>query len=258
MAMDQNKKLKKNEEEENASGWMTTYSDMMTLLFAFFVLLFAISSADPKKTEMIGAALSSQGLTTEKYADIVKKYPSSGDSVVDLGLPPETKDPTAGGGSGNVYIDRLYNSFLKYIDENDLAESVSLETKKEAMLITIKNDIWFESGSAEINDDMMESATMLARLFKDLQNESTDFHAVITGHTDNVPMKTSVYPSNWELSVARAVSFLHVLVQQNGLAPSHFSARGYGEASPIADNGTAEGRQQNRRVEMLVTMPMEE
>ncbi|MDR1510119.1 MAG: OmpA family protein [Synergistaceae bacterium] len=124
-------------------------------------------------------------------------------------------------------------------------------------MITLKSDIWFQSGSAAITSDMVNQAGALSALLMDNQDAEHPLEIIVTGHTDNVPIHTSRYPSNWYLSMERAFNFLAVLLENTELDPGLFSARGYGEYQPVADNGTPEGRQMNRRVELAVSRRQE-
>ncbi|MDR1515854.1 MAG: OmpA family protein [Synergistaceae bacterium] len=152
-------------------------------------------------------------------------------------------------------MDNLYASLERYVSDNSLEGTIGLDFKGENVLITLKSDIWFQSGSAVITGEMVNQGRTLSALLRDNQDAEHPLEIVVTGHTDNVPIRTSRYPSNWYLSMERAFNFLAVLLENKELDPGSFSARGYGEYQPIADNGTPEGRQINRRVELMVSRP---
>ena len=115
-------------------------------------------------------------------------------------------------------------------------------------MIRIKDTALFPSGSAELLPESRRFAQVMAKMLAPLSQR-----VVISGHTDNVPINTPKYPSNWELSTARAVNFMkYLLAQDENLKPELFSAIGYGEYQPVADNNTPEGRAQNRRVEIMI------
>jgi chemotaxis protein MotB len=264
---------KKNEveEKEDTNSWMTTYSDLVTLLFAFFVLMFAISNVDQKKFSLMAAAFSKEGLTIDLFNEITHQY---GDSILPFNDNPYTEPPgeivtpdksdtaapgTEGDGNfsylGETSLETLYDTFSDYIETNELTHSITAEFQGENLLLTITdNDVWFTSGSADLTPRVREVSMRLGELLHENQNADDPFDIVVVGHTDNVPIHTLRFDSNWELSVARAVNFLRVLIDTSGLNPNNFSARGCGETMPVADNSTAEGRQQNRRVEVLVSV----
>ncbi|MCL2162985.1 MAG: OmpA family protein [Oscillospiraceae bacterium] len=282
------------ESGENTEGWLTTYSDMVTLLFTFFVLLFAISNVDKEKFALLAAGFGG-GMNQEQFDYIIQMYNS--DSILEspdsqtlfdlVGSPggderTGNEQPTVSLETGDEQtsyeqvdegqtggeetakdlpdqgrsneLDALYPLILGYIEDQDLTESVSLSYKGEFLLMTLANDIWFASGSADVTPSMVENATILARLLSETHNEDNPFEIVIVGHTDTDPIRNARFPSNWDLSVARAVSFLRILINESGLDPSYFSARGYGEEHPIADNSTNEGKQMNRRVEVQISV----
>ena len=249
------------EPEERTDAWMATYADMVTLLMTFFVLMFAISNVDNEKAAMVFAALSREGLTAEQFLEIQSEYgPPSNDPEADRfptpsppGLDGESNLPI-----GNPDLERLFNLVDEYISENGLGDRLSLQFNGEFLLLTLANDIWFESGRAEITEEMRKSAAVLAHLLAQTFNEDHPFEVVVAGHTDNIPINTVRYPSNWHVSKDRAVNFLEVLIADSDLDPGYFYARACGEERPIADNSTAEGRQKNRRVEVMISLARED
>ena len=119
---------------------------------------------------------------------------------------------------------------------------------EEGLLITIRDSILFESGKATIKPEYSDLAKDIGSLLKFEQPRQI----VVTGHTDNVPINSAEFPSNWELSMMRAINFLKILIDTNRLDPQLFSVKGYGDNKPVASNDTAEGRSKNRRVEVLI------
>ena len=235
------------EQEERTDSWMTTYSDMVTLLLTFFVLMFAISNVDQAKFALIAAGLSRGGMSEEQFGTILDMYGSFG---IDQNI---EDDPTEEDELTSAELEHLYNRIIEYIEAQGLGDSITLVYNGEYILLTLANDIWFASGSADITGHMVDNATMLAVLLAETQNDDRPFEVVVAGHTDNVPITSARYPSNWELSVARAVNFLRILISESHLDPTFFSVRGCGEERPLSDNDTAEGRQMNRRVEVLIS-----
>ncbi|MDD5044264.1 MAG: OmpA family protein [Candidatus Omnitrophica bacterium] len=128
-------------------------------------------------------------------------------------------------------------------------KDVRLEMMEKGLVITFVADVLFDSGKAKIRT---EADPTLDKVAKVLKENVAQFNIGIEGHTDNVPIKYSGWKSNWELSTARALSVLHYLVDEQGIAPERISAIGYGEYKPVAANDTEEGRRLNRRVEIVI------
>ena len=124
-------------------------------------------------------------------------------------------------------------------------------------MLTLSNDVWFDSGSADVSQDMRGRATVIGELLAANFTVAEPFEIVVAGHTDNVPMNSARFPSNWHLSNARATNFLEMLIEDSGLEPWHFYTRSCGEYRPIRPNDSPEGRQANRRVEVMITRARE-
>lgn len=260
------------EESEISQEWLTTYSDMITLVLCFFVLMFAISNVDALKFQLLAKGLSRDGITAEQFIDLQLEYDMSGvgepdpdaieypaiedipsTSAKDSAAESENESESAADLENvNPELDILYQLIMNYIDENELHSSVTLDRQGENLLLTLTSDIWFSSGSAEVTPFMKDNAAVLAQLLSQTQNDKIPYEVVVEGHTDNVPQNTPQYPSNWHLSFGRAYNFLDILITESGLHPRNFSARACGEEVPIADNDTPEGRQKNRRVEVYI------
>jgi len=255
------------EPEERTDGWMATYADMVTLLMTFFVLMFAISNVDSNKAALLFAALSRDGLTAEQFMLLqpdlepdddpwAERFPSSPPSPSEPS-PDETDGPDWGL-IGNEELEELALLITTYISENGLGDRLSLVFDGEFLLLTLANDIWFVSGSADISVPMRENAKVIARLLAETFNFDNPFEIIVEGHTDNVPINTARFPSNWHVSMARATNFLELLLTNSGLDPFFFQARGCGEYHPIASNDTPAGRQLNRRVEVKISLAKRE
>ena len=258
-------RIEETEAEERTDGWMATYADMVTLLMTFFVLMFAISSVDSGKMALVFAAFSRDGLDAETFAKIQEIYGPPSTEFEDDKIPPPgpsitppTATPPKGPAVSREALDSLAAMISSFIMENSLGDSISLVYNGDFLLLTLTNDVWFRSGSAEITEEMHESAMMLADLINRTQNEEDPFEIVVAGHTDNVPVAPGgQYDSNWDVSMARATNFLKILIIDSELDPGLFYARGYGEERPLADNETEEGRQMNRRVEVMISLRRE-
>lgn len=224
-------------------SWLLPYSDLMTLLLALFIVLFASSSVDEAKFSQISAA----------FNEIF----DGGRGVMNNTAPthvPVPKDESEAEEESSSYLEdqkslsKIQDRVDEYIAVNELENQFETKMTDEGLLVTIRDSILFSPGKAEIRPE-----------YEGIANEISDLlvfdpprHIVVTGHTDNVPMNSAEYASNWELSVSRAVNFLKIIVKNGEINPLLFSAKGYGEFHPIAPNDTVEGRSKNRRVEVLI------
>lgn len=136
----------------------------------------------------------------------------------------------------------------KFIKNKKLEHQLETKMTKEGLLITIKDSIFFDSGKATIRQEDIP----LAKEISNLLVINPPRNIIISGHTDNMPIRNSEFQSNWHLSVMRAVNFMGLLIENPKLDAKVFSAKGYGEYKPVASNKTAEGRSKNRRVEVLI------
>jgi chemotaxis protein MotB len=246
------------EQEERTDGWMATYADMVTLLMTFFVLMFAISNVDTQKASLLFAALSRDGLTADQFQTIVDRYgemdPSDDPFAERFPFPQNEDSPTTPTvEEGNPELDALYSMFSRYIYHEGLGEYISLIYNGEFLHFTLASDILFHSGSAEVLPPMVDTAIDLARMLMQTQNYERPFEIVVAGHTDNAPIATIRYPTNWHLSVDRAVNFMWILLHESDLNPAYFSARGFGEDRPLFPNDSSENMRRNRRVEVMVS-----
>jgi len=217
---------------------MTTYSDLVTLLLCFFVLLFSFSVIDAKKFEAIirsfqgSLGILDSGKTTDEDQYISQALQSNR-------LLREQQEAES--------MEWLYRQLDEYIQQNNLEGTVVLGVEERGLLIRFKDQVLFDSGKAIIRKDGEPIVQSIGEILK--QNDRA---IRVEGHTDNVPMHSLLYPSNWELSTARAVNVVKFFIEKVGIAPTRLSAAGYSEYHPIADNDTAENRQKNRRVDVVI------
>ncbi|WP_353684490.1 OmpA family protein [Thermodesulfovibrio sp. 3907-1M] len=208
------RKKNNNNEEENIHRWLISYSDFLTLLFTFFVALYALSTVDITKAEKM----------TTSLRKVFK--------VID--------EPISFEEDRNKAIIEDLRKLL-----NDIS-GINIKSDARGVVITFPDALLFSSGSAELKPEAYDALTRIAEKLKEIPGK-----VAIEGHTDNVPISSSIYKSNWELSAARASSVLHFLLQK-GLNPDRFMIAGYGEYRPVASNDTEEGRAKNRRVELII------
>jgi len=237
------------EEEENLERWLVSYADFVTLLFAFFVVMYAISSVNEGKYRVLSESLDAVFNESLRSIDPIQL----GDPVRALTQEPAPLvEPRQQAGAGNGYdqqaeldaIERLLKvSLVDYLDQG-LVEVARTDDQVE---VRIKDKMLFDSGQAELSQDASAVLKDLAGALATLQQQ-----VMVEGHTDNVPIRTRQFPSNWELSAARAASVVSFLAHM-GVSPKRLAAVGYGEFRPIASNDAAQGRARNRRVAILLS-----
>jgi chemotaxis protein MotB len=230
-----------NEEKENSERWLLTYSDLITLLMIFFIVMYTMSKVDSEKYKSVSQSLNSVmgGSTGGSIAG------TGGGSIIGtIGA------SGTGTGSEPTEEDRMNtikSDVTKYLDDNGLKDNVNVEISERGLVIQIDNSILFDSGKDEIKDEARRRMILLGNILKE-----TEGYIRVEGHTDNLPIHNSKFKSNWELSSARATNVVELLEEVSGISPERLSAVGYGEFRPVGDNNTEEGRSQNRRVEIVI------
>ena len=239
---------KKHPEHVNHERWLVSYADFITLLFAFFVVLFASSQSDKKKQVQMASAMQTafdhNGIF-EPHSDhppIIEGLAPTAAPPAAIQLPLPVANPT----EPIVTQHRIEAMLQQQVAAHRIpAASVTLHTTPEGLVISLHEAGFFASGSADIRES---SLAMLTTLVHSLPPEPMR----IEGHTDNVPIHTAQFATNWELSTARASAIARLLLQQNSVDPAQLSAAGYAEFHPIATNSTEAGRAQNRRVDIIL------
>jgi len=248
------------EQEERTDGWMATYADMVTLLLTFFVLMFALSNVDNEKAELFLFAMSRDGISPEQFMEITERYALDeldGSEWDDMFPAPGSTDDDGnedpGAAAVRKALEDLYIAIDAWLISEGLTAELSLTFNGDNLLLTLSNDVWFSPGRADISEVMQERAARIGELLAANFLVSVPFEIIVAGHTDNIPMSnTDLYPTNWHLSNARATNFLELLIESSQIEPWHFYTRACGEYRPIASNDTPEGRQANRRVEIMI------
>jgi chemotaxis protein MotB len=253
------RRKKKHDDEHMDESWLIPYADLLTLLLALFIVLYAASSVDAQKFKELSQAFNEvfTGGTgiMENPSPGQPKQPSDGEMKSSGAEKKEEKAELE-----EEEIER--QAFLKdqeelkeiqkkvneYIKTNNLEVQFVTKLTDEGLLLTIRDNVLFDSGSANVNRNDVD----VARELSELLEMNPPRNIIISGHTDNVPIRNAEYDSNWELSVMRAVNFMKLILQNKDLNPQWFSAKGFGEFEPVGDNATADGRALNRRVEVLI------
>lgn len=247
---------------EVGSNWLTTYGDLVTNLLCFFVLLFSMATIDSQKYEEIANSLRSafQGKAngSELRSNMGKSIltinfvnpDDTGDKRVDNERYIESADDIILDDTEKINkekITKAKDQLQSGIIELGLSDLVEVIDEKDYLLVRLNAQVLFESGSAEILPSGKETLDVLGKSLISLDNE-----IMVVGHTDTVPINTPLFPSNWELSTKRATNVVLYLTKSLGLDPTRLTPAGNGEFRPIADNSTAEGREKNRRIELMI------
>jgi chemotaxis protein MotB len=235
----------------NHERWLVSYADFITLLFAFFVVLFASSQADKHKQAQVASAMKAAfaqlGVFDTQSAALPLADTESSDAhgTANPIAPPLPSDVTA-----NELKQQIDQMLMQQIGLGRIAkDSVTTYNGRDGLVISLHEGGFFESGSAEVTP---ASIPLLSALVDTLPLRPVR----VEGHTDDIPIHTAQFATNWELSTARASAIARFLIEHSRLNPVDVSAAGYAEFHPVATNATAEGRAQNRRVDIiLLTRP---
>jgi len=229
---------KKHPEHVNHERWLVSYADFITLLFAFFVVMFAVSQVDSKRVGRFTEAFS-KAIGEDFFPDRGRGFmPASDVEGTQSGDHESSKVPQQ--------IAELRDSLKTLSENNEALHGLQVIQRRNELILRLADNIFFESG----NDSLIApAAQILHMLGPELASRHVDLR--VEGHTDDRPIKTARFRSNWDLSTARATAVLAKLAAE-GIEPSRLSAAGYGEFRPIASNATEDGRKQNRRVDLVV------
>jgi chemotaxis protein MotB len=244
------KKRHEPHEEHPDESWLLPYSDLMTLLLALFIVLYAASSANTSKFEELSRAFKtafSSGLGVLDNSTILETNSAAKRTTEnETRKSRETREELKRQEQQN--LEQLKQQLDKYIKENGLSSQLMTQLNLSQLMITIRDNALFPSGSANIKPDSQKLASAIAHMLQ----EYPDYEILVTGHTDNQPINTAEFPSNWELSSKRAINFMKILLENKAFDPKRFSATGYGEFRPLGSNLSDEGRASNRRVEVSI------
>jgi len=247
----------------NHERWLVSYADFITLLFAFFVVLYSSAQVDKRKVGRLAMAI-------QVAFQQLGVFPASGGPISQLpvnpSLPPDAApvierakqelelrrttpapqdetDPE----TNDADLSVLQNELQQALEKEIASHAVALHRETDGLVISLREFGFFDSGSVAIKPEALPALDRIASLLA-----MRICRLRIEGHTDNVPIHTSQIHSNWELSTARATELVRLLIQRYRFPPERLSAAGYAEYHPIASNATAQGRAQNRRVDLVV------
>lgn len=249
--------------EEGAPAWLATFADLMSLLMCFFVLLLSFSEMDLQKYKQVAGSMKMAfGVQRKVKVDTIPR----GTSVIKQEFSPGKPQPTV----MQVVQQRTENDTrseirvgeplseeveeLLELVERSLAQEIDAEVLEillyeDGVMIRVRESDAFPSGSAELQGGFEPVLDKLRTLL-----DETDGRIVVSGHTDNVPINTPVYPSNWVLSAARSASVVHYLSEIRFSDPSRIEIRAFADTQPVAPNNTPENRARNRRIEISINV----
>lgn len=240
-------------EAANHDRWLISYSDFMTLLFAFFVVLFASAYRDNQAIRKLAKAIHNGFQTMGAFSADESGHggaystetPGADDNTSRVQNDKTTINPASAGSVQDML--ELRRQLEAAMGQELQNHEVVLQVTPEGFVISLKELGFFNSGEAEL---LPGAASKIERIAKVLSKPGLEIR--IEGHSDNQPIHNDEFRSNWELSTARAMAVLRLLVDDAGFDPRKLSASGYGEYRPVADNATPEGRRMNRRVDLVV------
>jgi len=250
--------------EEGLPEWLATFADLMSLLMCFFVLLLSFSEMDLQKYKQVAGSMKMAfGVQRAVEADTIPR----GTSVIKQEFSPGKPEPTV----MNVVKQQTDNdvrpeiSFTPPIPDNvkemqELLESTLAEeiqsdilevlVYEDGVMIRVRESDAFPSGSAELQSGFIPVLDKLQSFLRE-----TEGRIIVSGHTDNLPINTIAYPSNWVLSAARSASVVHYLAEISFTDPSRIEIRAFADTQPVAPNDSAENRSKNRRIEINLSVP---
>lgn len=244
---------RRTENQKGAPLWMVTFTDLVTLILVFFILLFSMSQIDVVKFRAIADSFKDRQIL-DFYPSIIPFNEPPSDQSID---PETTNDKGQDGGEKNNggmeaehSLGWLLGEVEAFLDENELEDIVIITRNERGIVLVLPEKVLFPTAEATILPTAYPFLDKVGELLSGMPNM-----VKIEGHTDNRPINNFRYPSNWELSSARASSVIRYFIDQHNLDSNRFIAVGYGETRPIVANDNAENWQKNRRVEILIAEP---
>ena len=248
-------KKKEDEPKKGAPAYMNTYGDMMTLLLCFFVLLFSMSTIDAEKFQALVSSFHAQvsifdgGQTINNTATMMQNGLSQ--------MPArETSFSIQQALEAEQSLTQTEEDLSTYVETQSIEDSVAVERKGNEIIVRFQDGVLFDSGKAQIKAGAVPTLSTMGDKLKAYMDQGYTLR--IEGHTDNQPISNAQFPSNWELSSARAIAVMRFYIEEMNFDISNISCVGWAEYRPITDNDTPEGRAMNRRVEIKLSLPVTE
>jgi|SRR6185503_3043566 len=242
-------KKHKKHEHVNHERWLVSYADFITLLFAFFVVMFAVSQVDSKKlgrfTESINVAFQTQGIFAPNSGSPLERGGNAGSSLVPsiVSDRPSLFRYTA----SSPRAQAVRESLEERIDAAGLGSVVGLRYDERGVVVSLPEALYFKAGTANLKTEALEDLAQVAKAIGEQHGE-----IVVEGHTDDLPVHSALFPSNWELSAARAARVVRYLVEDAGFDGARLSAVGLADTRPLVENTDEATREANRRVQLVI------
>ncbi|MBD7913487.1 MULTISPECIES: flagellar motor protein MotB [Clostridium] len=234
---------KKEKKKENSERWLLTYSDLITLLMALFVILYASSNVDKAKYQQISSSLHKAfNMSDSGNIGVIEGNPTNGDPNAEETQNDENKEITE-----EQKLESIKAQIDALIAQEGLQGSISTKTEERGLVVSFTDTIFFDSGKAEVKVDHKKQILEISKVLNKIGN-----YIRVEGHTDNVAIKNELYKSNWELSSARATNVVQIFINECKISPDRLQAVGYGEYRPIASNDSEAGKAANRRVDIVI------
>ncbi|MGA3194155.1 MAG: flagellar motor protein MotB [Terriglobales bacterium] len=246
----------------NHDRWLVSYADFITLLFAFFVVLYASSQVDKRKVGRLALAIQVafqemgvfEASTTHVPINLAEPMPFSTVQAIEnvehtgsVARIASHPDGTLGGGTENGDLAQLQAELETLLAAEIKRKEIAMRRDPDGLVISLREAGFFDSGAAQMKSTSQATFDQIANMLLRRQCRLR-----IEGHTDNVPIHNSQFSSNWELSTARATEVVRLLIVRDGFNPARLSAAGFAEFHPIATNANADGRGMNRRVDIVI------
>ena len=236
--------MKRREEKEpNHERWLLTYSDLITLLMIFFVVMYASSNSDTTKYKQLAQSLNSAftgGGKTIIGNDSAISITDPSTKIIDT---PTVESKTA----EENQMEAIKKNVDKYLKENGLSNSASTKIDERGLQVSLTSTLLFDSGKANVKPEAIKKLISIGKILNKVDN-----YVRIEGHTDSTPINNYEFSSNWQLSAIRATNVTELLISQAGIYPKRISAVAYGENRPVATNTTEIGKAKNRTVDIII------
>lgn len=247
-------------EEHVDESWLLPYADLLTLMLALFIVLYSMNSVDVKKFEDMSQAFSialSNGSGVLENTSVVKTGEDHEKKLEDIGSQGDKKEReekkaaearAAIEAQEQKKLDDLKKKIDAYIEKNGLTSDLETKLNLSQLMVTISDNALFAPAQATVKPESKALAIAISKMLQ----QYPEYEVIVSGHTDTTPISNASFKSNWDLSSMRAIRFMDILLENKKLNPERFSAIGYGEYRPVAENKTAQGKAKNRRVEVNI------
>ncbi len=230
--------------KDTSERWLLTYADLMNLLLILFILLYTMSKIDVAKYQTVAASLRA----AFGDAAVTQVIGDSGGNPALINIEGANPSPVVEAQMEEQQMEEIKENIEQVVQKEGLSGQVEVTLQERGIVISIEENVLFQSGSADLDEDSKLTIEKLGKVLLSVPGK----HIRVEGHTDNVPISTLRFPDNQELSTARANSVWRILVYNVGLDPKILSATGYGEFRPKVPNDTPEHKAQNRRVDIAI------